>query len=429
MTRRTVKAHSLAAPSAAERMYQRTAKDLDEVPEVLSARMQNAGVFLDLALSRIAWGVALDRPEAEQWSTARDALDLVRALFIGAVAPHRSAVTVRFRGAEVAMIGGSHSYVNGRNWLRGWALARALRDRDAMRELCELDASIADKGGTLEFMESIIKTLQAMEMGLPWEALHDLAVGATKGPRSDFARPWLDALDALDQTGRAGPDAKAFNDALEACLVAHRDVFGKEENSHITEGRIDWVSVGLANRALDEGLSIECDSEYIPSSLTRGMGAAPSWETLLKEPPPELAVEHVIGHPEAPDAPDGCRRLFMWVDGRVRVEHRVGKRARGWTARVDRALFTEVLSLSREADVLHHAEPTLPGGPSFRVLSLHHGGRHADALVARARESSEPWRALFTVFDSVVAALSGERPKGSLSTREIAAHELAKYKP
>jgi hypothetical protein len=425
---RVVLAHAIENAIHGESAYQRTADRLAGAARALPMRIQNPGTFLGVALERVAWCLILARPESELWDAVRDALDLGRALFRAAMAERHTRVQAEFRGTAVEIQGGPHEYVDGQNWLWTWALARVLRHRAALRELCAFEASRFDSGRSPAFFVLLIETVQAMEAGRPWEALHDRAMSATSGPRATLALPWLGALDALDQTGRPGPDADALNRELERALLAHRDVYASPDNAHRTQSRVDWVSVGLANRALDEGLALTCASDYIPITLARG-ARAPTWEQLLAEPVPELALEHNLGHPDAPDAIDGNHRLFMWMDGRVRLEHRSGRRARGWTARVAPSIFQEVLALARASDLLHHGEPTLPGGPSFRIVSLHHAGRHADALVARTREAVGPWRDLFTWLDSVVVAVSGQRPAGSLGTRTVVVHERTAYAP
>jgi hypothetical protein len=144
-----------------------------------------------------------------------------------------------------------------------------------------------------------------------------------------------------------------------------------------------------------------------------------NWKEMMARPVPELAFEHNIGHPHAPDAIYGNHRLFLWMDGRLRLEHRKGKSEKFWTARIDPKYFARVMELLQQVGFPDIPVERLPAGPSFRILSLLQGERRADALIPRSWEGEEPWKELFTCIDSIVVSVCGQRLNGYLGTQRV----------
>jgi hypothetical protein len=414
----------------AEWSYSETERRLERAKLSLPKQIQNPGNSLDVGLERAALALILDRPQAELWATLRDILALGLALFKAGGAGLGEQVPIRYRGIQLHLQGGLHEYVDGPHWLWTWAAARLLRDRRAMAELCTFDAEKLHRGRTPTVYVSLIQAIAARELGRPWEALHDRALAKARALRPPLPLPlaWLSLMDCLDRTGRSGMDPVAYSLGLENALLAHRDTYGRAELAHLTHSRIDWISLAFGAIAHDEGLPLQCNSEYIPEWLMRGE-ATPSWSTLMAEPVPELAFEHNIGHPHAPDALYGNHRLFLWMDGTVRLEHRKGQQAKAWTARLSPEYFRRVLLLLREGAFPEIPVHTLPAGPSFRICSMLFGGRRVDALLPRSGEGQEPWKELFTVVDSIVVCLSGQRLNGYLGTLPIALSERVEFRP
>jgi hypothetical protein len=183
-------------------------------------------------------------------------------------------VEVEYRGSTLEIQGGRHEYVDGQHWLWSWSVARLLRDRPAMAELCCFDAKKIDAGRSPAFFIPLIQALQAKESGKPWEALHDRALADAQvfrpAARAKVPLSWLLLMDSLDTTGRPGPDVAAFNRGLEAALVAHREEYGRPELGHLTYARLDWLCLGFCALAQDEGLPLQITSDYIPTWLIKG---------------------------------------------------------------------------------------------------------------------------------------------------------------
>jgi hypothetical protein len=79
---------------------------------------------------------------------------------------------------------------------------------------------------------------------------------------AETVRVLFDVLERL-----AKDDAKGFQEALYAALVAHRNFWGRPDEVEADPGWIAWGVTGLACLAHDRGWPLEIESEYMPASL------------------------------------------------------------------------------------------------------------------------------------------------------------------
>ncbi len=136
-------------------------------------------------------------------------------------------------------------------WMEGYSAARVLRDRDAALVLC-----FAAPAPLLLGPEPVVaRALCAWELGQDWST----HLGGTLGS------PAMEMLQAIHRR-RPG----AFNEALYAALIAHRERYDDRECDGHTDGWIALIPLGLCCLASDVGIPIEVESPYIPRSLIEG---------------------------------------------------------------------------------------------------------------------------------------------------------------
>ena len=133
---------------------------------------------------------------------------------------------------------------------------------------------------------------------------------------------------------------------------------------------------------------------------------------LLKQPPPDLAVVHAVGIPDAPDDPVGSQRIRLQRDGTLGLEWAHRSRAASIRGTVADAVVERVFVILRDGGFPHVAWVDFPPGPSFRSLGIERGSASLASvpMARRHYEGVEPWAELFRIFDSLCVQLRGPLP-------------------
>jgi len=205
------------------------------------------GIFLDAAVEQVGRAVILGRPEADYAAWLQRGLELALALFQGD-SDDRTAPA----------------------WMKGFAISHILRNRDAALKLCaNLPTPFPGEGELYDvYRAEIAHGLCAWETGEDWSAPLTDAYFRVRTPSQNpqFAkRVGWPTVDMLLAVHRRKPGA--FNEALYAVLMGHREIYGDAENNWRAVGGIALVPLGICCIASDLGFPIEVESPYIPRWL------------------------------------------------------------------------------------------------------------------------------------------------------------------
>jgi hypothetical protein len=208
------------------------------------------------------------------------------ALFDLAMRPGESIAAMIDGRSYVLSVPGAHTMAGPGEWVTGFMTACACRERDLAERLATVAPevrrlSIRSAQGD-EFVYHLPAAVAAVARRDPAAGEHLARVLAMAQPEhvrvcEEDARIRLVRGIELALRLHEG-DARRFNDALEALLVAHRAYWSAtEKRRESPDGFLCLTALGLASIAHDRGIGIEVDSPYMPAWIVRGQ-LGDSWK-------------------------------------------------------------------------------------------------------------------------------------------------------
>ncbi|GAB2645149.1 hypothetical protein GCM10027169_11430 [Gordonia jinhuaensis] len=187
-------------------------------------------------------------------------------------------------------------------WLQSYWWARLTRDQTAIDLLAATPISAPGEGQHPdEAASALVRLLRRRDAGEPsWWDDPD-----SHGRHSRWDQPWSGIRDVLHTIGVQS----RFTDALTDALRAHREHWSAPAFRAVPQGFWSLPLTALAAIAVEEGMSLEVDSEYLPASLITDrlwmfelvqatVSAAPARETYH-----ELDEPNDLNKPNALDEP------------------------------------------------------------------------------------------------------------------------------
>ncbi len=160
------------------------------------------------------------------------------------------------------------------NWRIGWWLAHLVRERAAIDRLAATPIDVlrrsSSRGDECQYL--LIEALQGFEKRAPdWSTKLQAALDATDPTHVKLAEeefvlnilvPEMQMLFRL-ALGEIVP----FDDALEFALTRHKKYWSKGKRKQDPDGFLALGPLAISSVALDAGMTIDVESEYIPREL------------------------------------------------------------------------------------------------------------------------------------------------------------------
>ena len=201
----------------------------------------------------------------------------VAALFTAATAG-KGEVEVRLGGQRVrAAAAVDMSAAHPGNWQGGFFLAAICREKALLDALCAAPTDMLRRSSTKgdEYTYLYVDALRAFwrkEDGAPAVLLE--AIKATDPERVEIAPedyvlgiavPQMEVLYRLMDL-----DGPGFNTALEKAASLHRKYWSKGDRQKDPDGYVSFPLTALASFAVEAGLPVQVESDYLPARLVQG---------------------------------------------------------------------------------------------------------------------------------------------------------------
>lgn len=214
---------------------------------------------------------------------ARKALGLAArasaALFATAAATQASPVTVTLDVGDAPVTytsGPDESTAHVGRWISGFYLGKIVRDREAVDLICQTDPQSLRGSSTRgpEYLYLYARALRDFHT-LRWADIVDTmlaAVDATDPERTDIVDEdwalWLHVPEIEALIYAVTKDAK-FGDALRRAVQHHKEFWSKTKDDRMSDpdGFFSAPLTGLARIGLDQELSFDVESPYVPREL------------------------------------------------------------------------------------------------------------------------------------------------------------------
>lgn len=277
--KRNLTAHSLPLKASAvlESNVGRAISNLNALADRVAVAPGNMAWNVDKFIGAAGYCRVLQR-HADTRLMLEAARDVAVGACRAAAVPKDVVIVVKVAGADVATAGtGTNDGLDSASWTNAFGVPLVLRDSRAIDELCSLDPALLRHGTAQldEYRHCAAVALRLFWTGGDWRT----AVGDTRAnaelermrvlPDADYARRVTTIVDMLDPLERL--HAVDFNDALFAALEAHKGYWSRPGGPSAGPlGLIAIVPLGLSCLALDRGIPIEVESDYIPLWLLEG---------------------------------------------------------------------------------------------------------------------------------------------------------------
>lgn len=238
---------------------------------------KNLTLLATNAREAAAYGLIVNAPTTQISEALKLAARATSALFQAAHASPANPVTVRLDDAPATYASppdGSTVHVG--RWITGFYLSIIARDQDALNSLCSTPLGSL-RSSSSRFPEYVYLYAQSLRdfATRQWKDIVQTmlaAVKATDPERPDITDPdW--ALDLhvpqLEVLIYAVTKDAKFGDALARAVALHKKYWSKKKDLRLRdyEGFLAVELTALAKIGLDQGLSFDIDSPYVPMQL------------------------------------------------------------------------------------------------------------------------------------------------------------------
>lgn len=244
---------------------------IQRLPSKIAAVSDNLGVGFDNAISILGLRVALNRSNHEIIDALQNITQWGVALFQRAMVSRNETIDLTVSGQKVSVPGHFSYYNSAPRWQTAFGAAMAMRNKNAMRNLCMYDVSKWGRNYDLYHIAYVDAIIAFVNKSGGWnQLLNEAEIKATNAELNPELAKHL-GLPCITLTRAImDNDEKTFNPALADALSKYHKVYSTKPDNREPNGVIPLLYLGWCAYAYDYGLSCNVVSGYIPDWIVKG---------------------------------------------------------------------------------------------------------------------------------------------------------------